>query len=226
MVQEYAQIADEVIILISRPIKAGRQLPNGREITAEDSLKIWQLLTAGMPNVSIQISDHASPITATYEYIDEKGPLVPGTTLILGSSVKGNDWKRWLSAQKYVKEGVALLPPQETAVLPATRANGTPFSATDLRNALGDPVNNRAEIAELVGENNVDGVLDILQLQPPSLKEVSVAADAGGYSIPLGSTLVRGPSPKKKKKKKVTRKENIDLSLVEEVLELLIGRGI
>jgi len=55
MVQEYAQIADEVIILISRPIKAGRQLPNGREITAEDSLKIWQLLTAGMPNVSIRV---------------------------------------------------------------------------------------------------------------------------------------------------------------------------
>ena len=72
----------------------------------------------------------------------------------------------------------------------------------------------------------VDGVLDILQLQPPSLKEVSVAADAGGYSLPLGSTLVRGQSPKKKKKKKVTREENIDLSLVEEVLELLIGRGI
>ena len=57
---------------------------------------------------------------------------------------------------------------------------------------------------------------------------VSMSSGAvGGYagSYPLGSTLVRGkPTQKKKRKKRKT--ENIDLSLIDEVYELLIERGI
>jgi len=248
MVEQYAAMADEVIVLISNPLKAQRELPNGRQITAEDSLKIWQLLTAGMPNVTVRIFDDPeirSPISAAYllagapeererAALKTKPPLPPipaESTIILGASRKDGDWKRWSNAEKYIGGGrggdLYLSPPEETAQEPTYRPDGeTPYSATDLRNALGDPVNNRAEIAEFVGEENVDAVLDILQLQPPPLKEESGVSAVGGYSLPLGSTLVRGQPPKKKKKKKDTRKENIDLSLVEEVLELLIGRGI
>jgi cytidyltransferase-like protein len=44
MVRKYAANADEVVVIISKPTKQGRYLPDGREITSEDSLKIWQTL--------------------------------------------------------------------------------------------------------------------------------------------------------------------------------------
>ena len=50
---------------------------------------------------------------------------MPETKVILGASMKGDDWKRWTGAEKYVKEGVTLVPPKESAVLPATRPDGT-----------------------------------------------------------------------------------------------------
>jgi hypothetical protein len=177
-----------------------------------------------MPNVSIEISSHASPLTAAYEYVGENGPLEPGSKLILGCSVKGCDWKRWKNAEKYVKEGVELLPPRQTAVTPTVRASGEPYSATDFRELLGDPQNNMVELEEFIGEGNVPALLDILKLGAP-LEEMSAMGGGAvsGYSGPLGSTSAeRKPTKKKRKKKK---NENFDMSLVNEVLELLIERG-
>jgi cytidyltransferase-like protein len=213
MVRKYAEVADEVIVLVSRPTRSGRKLPNGREITAEDSLKIWDVLTAGMSNVEVQVSPHASPINATYEYIGDEGPLNTGDTIMLGCSTKGGDCKRWAGAEKYIKQGVELAP--TSGVKPTMRAGGDPFSATDFRNALGNS-ENRAEIAEFVGEDNVDAVLNILGLD--TVEETSGAGAAGGYAAPLGYGSAR---PKKKKKN-----EYIDISLIDEVIELIMKRGI
>lgn len=221
MVQKYADIADEVIVLISRPVKAGRKLPNGREITAEDSLKIWKLLTVGIPNVDVSISTHASPINAAYEYVGDDGPLNVGDRVILGCSAKDCDWKRWLGAQKYIKKGVELLTPEGTAVTPMERAGAVPFSATDFRNALGNP-DNRDEIAEFVGEENVDNVLKILGLSS-NMDEQSAMA-VGGVAIggaPLGSGSDR-PAKRDKKKRRTDEK----LKLANEVMRLIIERGI
>ena len=219
MVRKYADMADEVIVLISRPTKSGRKLPNGREITAEDSLKIWNVLTDGMSNVRVEISTHASPINAAYEYVGDEGPLNVGDKVILGCSAKDCDWKRWTGAEKYIKKGVELLTPEGTAVTPAMRGGEMPFSATDFRNALGNP-ENRAEIAEFVGEENVDAVLDILGLG--NIEEMSGAGGGAiaGYAVPLGSGSDR---PKKKRSK---QNEYIDLSLIDEVIELIMKRGI
>ena len=216
MVRKYADMADEVIVLISRPTKSGRKLPNGREITAEDSLKIWNVLTDGMSNVRVEISTHASPINAAYEYVGDEGPLNVGDKVILGCSAKDCDWKRWTQAEKYIKKGVELLTPEGTAVTPAMRGGEMPFSATDFRNALGNP-ENRAEIAEFVGEENVDAVLDILGLG--SVEEMSTAGIAGAQ-VPLEFGSDR---PKKKRSK---QNEYIDLSLIDEVIELIMKRGI
>ena len=216
MVRKYADMADEVIVLISRPTKSGRKLPNGREITAEDSLKIWNVLTDGMSNVRVEISTHASPINAAYEYVGDEGPLNVGDKVILGCSAKDCDWKRWTGAEKYIKKGVELLTPEGTAVTPAMRGGEMPFSATDFRNALGNP-ENRAEIAEFVGEENVDAVLNILGLG--SVEEMSTAGIAGA-PVPLEFGSDR---PKKKRSK---QNEYIDLSLIDEVIELIMKRGI
>ena len=217
MVRSYANIADEVVVLISRPTKSGRKLPNGREITAEDSLKIWNVLTTGMPNVRVEISTHASPINAAYEYVGDEGPLNVGDKAILGCSNKGGDCKRWTGAEKYIKQGVELVP--VTGVEPTARAGGEPYSATDFRNALGNP-DDRAAIADFVGEENVDAVLGILGLG--NIKEMSGAGGGAvaGYAAPLGSGSDR---PKKKRSK---QNEYIDLSLIDEVIELIMKRGI
>lgn len=216
MVRKYAEMADEVIVLISRPTRSGRKLPNGREITAEDSLEIWNVLLRDLPNVRADISPHASPINAAYEFVGDEGPLNLGDKVILGCSTKGGDCNRWTGAAKYIKDGVELI--SDTGVEPTQRASGQPYSATDFRNALGDP-ENRAEIADFVGEENVDAILDILGLS--TVDETSGAGAAGGYPVPLEYGSVRPKNTKKKKKN-----EYIDLSLIDEVIELIMKRGI
>jgi len=220
MVRAYADEADEVIVLISRPTKSGRKLPNGREITAEDSLKIWELLTDGMSNVDIQISTHASPLTAAYEYVGKDGPIEPGTEVILGASTKGDDWKRWEGAEKYIKEGVTLVDPRTTAVLPTTRPNGEPFSATDMRHLIGAAENDPdaiEELEEFIGEENVFDLLSILGVNAP----VNEMAAMGGGAVAIGT----GKIPKEDEDN-IIRRENIDLSTIDEVMRLIMERGI
>ncbi len=221
MVRSYANIADEVVVLISRPTKSGRKLPNGREITAEDSLKIWNVLTTGMPNVRVEISTHASPINAAYEYVGDEGPLNVGDKVVLGCSNKGGDCKRWTGAEKYIKQGVELVP--VTGVEPTARAGGDPYSATDFRNALGNP-DDRTAIADFVGKRNVDAVLDILGLSNVEETSAMAGGAVAGASVPLGYT--SGKGRKKARKDTIIRHENIDLSIVDEVMKLISERGI
>ena len=217
MVRKYSALADEVIVLISRPVRSARKLPNGRAITAEDSEAIWKVLTAPLSNVDVRISTHASPINAAYEYVGNEGPINIGDTVILGASTKGDDWKRWTGAEKYIKEGVKLIPPEKSAVSPTERPNGEPFSATDFRNALGNPENS-AEIAEFVGEENVDNVLAILGLAG-KVDEMSTAVGMVGPAAPLASGSAKRRRPKKKP-------ANENIAIANEVLRLIKERGI
>lgn len=221
MVRAYAGEADEVVVLISRPTKSGRKLPNGREITAEDSLEIWKVLTTGMPNVRVEISTHASPINAAYEYVGDEGPLNIGDEVILGCSNKGGDCDRWAGAEKYIKDGVDLVP--VTGVEPTTRMSGEPFSATDFRNLLGSALENRDEVAEFVGEENVDEVLRILGLS--TMGEQSGMA-GGGVAIGTAPLASGSDKPAKRDTKKKKQKQYIDLGLLAEVIELIKERGI
>lgn len=252
MVRKYANMADEVVVIISKPTKQARTLSNGREVTAEDSLKIWNTFVADLPNVEVSISkDHASPINAAYEYVGDKGPLNVGDSVFLGCSSKDCDWKRWAGAEQYIKQGVELLPPEGTAVepsehspeymellraeeekdsdlynnMPSVKAGKPPeqFHASDLRFVLVEAGKNdvaRKMLEDFVGAEHVDAVLDILGLS--AVEEMSVAGAAGGYAgrVPLAYGSVR---PKKKRTKQT---EYIDLSLIDEVIELIMKRGI
>ena len=178
MVKQYAEQADEVIVLISSPLKANRCIL-GKPCTARQAMEIWEMLLddAGLPNVRLEISPEPSPVRATYEFVGEDGPLEPGTNVILGASRKGDDFKRWKSAAKYIKPGVTLLPPEETAVTPANRPSGEPFSATDAREML-----EKGENAdEFFGAGRTENVRSILGLEP--MEELSVMGAAGGGSI-------------------------------------------
>jgi len=213
MVRQYAQQADEVVILISSPLKASRGV-GGKPITARQSMEIWEMLLddAGLPNVKLEVSPKPSPVTATYDFIDEEGPLEPGINVILGASQKGGDFKRWKGATKYVKSGVNLLPPEETAVVPANRPSGEPYSATDARKMLEQGEN----ADEFFGDGRTDSVRSVLGLE--SLDEMFAMAGGAiqGYGAPLGM--------RKRRKKK--QSEYNELYLYKEVLKLLMKEGI
>ena len=232
MVEEYSNKADRVVVLISAPVRAGRKLSNGREITAKDSQKIWDLYTDHLPNVEVNISPHASPINAAYDYVGEEGPLNIGDSVILGCSNKGGDCKRWMGAQKYIKEGVTLFP--VTGVDPTIRDNGAPFSATDMRELLGlaeeDP-DAIEELEEFTGEDNVFDVLSILGLNT-GLNEMS---SMGGGAVQGGAVGAKGgpwrhtdieAENEKEKKRSKLKKENVDLSMVDDIMRLIMERGI
>lgn len=254
MVERYAQGADRVIILISSPTRGGRKLPNGREITAEDSEKIWNLFVGSNPKVEVYKSSHASPISAAYEISGKAGtrekvaetmgmdPISAGDTIILGASNKGGDAKRWTGARKYVGDDLELIEPAQSAVEPLVRPTGEPYSATDMRNLLGDIIAHKEQLRDFAGEH-ADAVLQILGMQ--SLEEVSGMGMSGGGDIQGGATGPKGKSPwvnskqikkdneeEEEKQRLVTRgslalaEEKIDLSLVDEVMRLIMERGI
>jgi len=254
MVRKYANMADEVVVIISKPTKQARSLPNGREITAEDSLKIWNTLVSDLPNVEVSISkNHASPINAAYEYVGEKGSLNVGDKVFLGCSSKDCDWKRWSGAAQYIKKGVELLPPEGTAVEPSEHSpeymdllmaekekgsdlynnmpsvndpkrNPKEFHASDLRFILVEATKSdvaRKMLVDFVGGNNVESVLNILGLQ--SVSEVSTGVGMAGAPVPLPSGSDDDPEEKNETKNKT---KYMDLSLIDEVIELIMKRGI
>ena len=256
MVRKYASNADEVVVIISKPTKQGRYLPDGTEITSDDSLKIWQTLAAGLSNVRIEASkDHASPVTAAYDFIGDKGPLNTGDKVILGASTKDDDWKRWLSAAQYVKDGVELLNPEETAVEPSQHSGGYmkllaveaekgsdlynnmpsvkkgkppgQFHASDFRFVLVESTKSdvaRKMLEDFVGGENVDAVLGILGIGAVEETSAMGGGAMAGASVPLGST--SGKRRKKAPQNTMIRHENIDLSIIDEVMELITKRGI
>ena len=254
MVRKYASKADEVIVIISKPTKQGRYLPDGTEITSEDSLKIWQMLASGLPNVRIEASnDHASPVTAAYDFIGDKGPLNIGDKVILGASTKDDDWKRWLSAAQYVKDEVELLNPEETAVSPSQHSdeyinlliaeaekgsdlyNNMPsvkigkdpkqFHASDLRFVLVEAT--KGDVARKMLEDFVGGenIDAVLDiLGLGTVKEMS--AMGGGAVAGYSAPLASGSGkPTQKSKKNKKQKQYIDLGLLAEVMGLIIERG-
>ena len=224
MVEQYAQVANRVIVLISAPTKNARKLPNGKEITADHSRQIWNLFVGANPKVEVYESSHASPINAAYEISGKAGqrekaaekmgmdPISAGDTIILGASNKGGDAKRWTGADRYVGSDLNLVPPMESAVEPLIRPSGEPFSATDMRNLLGDISANKEQLMDFAGDN-VDGVLKILGIE--NLEELSGMA---GGNVAGGS--------KKKKQNSIIRQENIDLNLVDDIIKLIMERGI
>lgn len=213
MVRQYAQQADEVIVLISSPLKASRGV-GGKPITARQSMEIWEMLLddAGLPNVRLEVSPKPSPVQATFEFVGEEGPLEPGTNIILGASQKGGDFKRWKTAAKYIKPGVNLLPPEETAVVPANRPSGEPFSATDARKMLEQGEN----ADEFFGDGRTDSVRAVLGLDS-QIEEMS------GVSAAVGGSIEGSVGARKRKKK---QSEYNELYLHKEVLKLLMKEGI
>jgi len=252
MVEQYAGDADEVTVLISAPLKSSRKLPNGREINSHDSKKVWELLTRHLANVDVRISGHASPITATYEFIGKDGPVQPGTEVILGVSTKGGDAERFKEAGKYVKDGVLLRDLRSAAIqpvahssqymgllnvsplkeeMPSVKSGKDPlaFHASDMRYLLGKASEDEEAIElleDFVGEENIFDLLSIFDIDS-GLNEMS-GAGGGAVAGPAGPI---GREDKdiytnSTNESDIVRRENIDLSTIDDVMRLIMEKGI
>jgi len=163
MVKHYANIADEVMVLIS---PKALDLGSGRVINDTHSSKIWDvyLRDAGLSNVTVITSPSNSPVRAAFEYVENKkdNPLYAqsGDQIIMGASTKGGDQKRFAGdLQKYAKQGVKILNPMQYAFEPFPPA----LSATDFRNAL----SRKEDITSWLpttsqGEESVEEITNIL----------------------------------------------------------------
>lgn len=250
MVREYAAMADEVKLIISNPLKGNRYIGD-TAVTKEVSKAIWEIMLAdaGLDNVVFHETDRASPVHAVFDFVAPEGPVAAGDTLILGTSTKGCDPKRWNSIignpAKYVKKDVNVecipVRPAEhseaylarlsefselTDNLPSVKkksANPSDIHASDLR-----------YLAERVGEpgawellqdffppENADAILGHLGLQAP-LEEVSGGGGAGGANS-MSNGSIAGASGKVPGE---TDEETENNSIIREIMKLLKEKGI
>jgi len=159
MVSLYAGMAKDVVVLISAPSeKSQRVTKNGKVITPEISKKIFELYVSKLPNVTVEISNMPSPVGAAYDALES----LTGKRVILGASKKDNDWKRWSGAQKWAASknlNVDILDPQLTAVDVLDKSDGTPYSASNIRDNFDDPDAILADIPEHVDPVQVQNIL-------------------------------------------------------------------
>ena len=141
MVKKYAEMADEVIVLIGSPSEKSQRLTvHGSAITPEQAKQIFDIYIEdeGLHNIHTVISQHPSPIRAAYDFIEFK---LNNVNVILGASLKNNDYKRWERAPLYFatkNPSVKIIDPKATAVN-AMSVAGDNLSASEFRANLNNP---------------------------------------------------------------------------------------
>jgi len=165
MVKTYSEMypSGQVHVLISAPsAKSERRTKNGKLITPAAAKQIFELYAQPLNNVTVSISEFPSPVTAAYETLKT---LEGGTTAVLGASRKDGDWKRWAYADAWAqKEGldINIVEPEESAVDVTLKPDGTPYSASNIRDNFDDFEKIKADIPEHVSPEAVKQVFDSL----------------------------------------------------------------
>lgn len=209
---------------------------------------------ANLPGVKFKTAppDMKSPVTVAFKYISDESPLPlkNGDKVILGASDKADkngvpDWRRWdsIDREKHVKPGIELLSGEEYAVPALERGSGEGFSAGAARDLISDLINNPsnaeayAELAEFIPVDKFAALFD--ELGHPELSkrfggsttavEMEEGSGAGAVSGAGGGPgnvpLSRWPYGSDKTDKK-NESTDLDLSLIEEVMRLIIEKGI
>ena len=167
MVKTYSEMypSGQVHVLISAPsAKSERRTKDGKLITPAAAKQIFELYAQPLNNVTVSISEYPSPVTTAYETLKT---LDDGTTVVLGASKKDGDWKRWSYAKPWAeKEGldIEIVEPEESAVDVTLKADGTPYSASNIRDNFDDFEKIKADIPEHVSPEAVKQVFDSLSL--------------------------------------------------------------
>lgn len=161
MIEEYADKADEVIVIISDPKKSVRKTKSGKVISPEVVKQIADIYTkaSGRSNIKTVISNVPSPVSAASDYAEKN---LSGQNVIFGSSKKGDDWKRWNFAIKYFAEKdptINVLDPKENAV----DAKFDDMSATDMRNSLEDLESLKKFLPDFLSDKDVETIHELLK---------------------------------------------------------------
>jgi len=242
--------ADKVYVVISAPLESVRTLRDGTTIDEKHSIELWKSVfpeVANLPNVEFEVapSSMRSPITVAYEYISDRSPLdlVPGDKVILGASDKPDknknpDWMRWLQIdkEKHLKNGVELLAGEDFAVPAFSPQSGVSFSATRMRDLISDLVENPGnteaynELSEFVPADKIKNLFTSLGLPPiEPIEEITTAVGLPGAVGAQGGPWKRGNLKKQNKEEEERsrlKRENVDLSTVDEIIRLFMERGI
>ena len=278
MVKWYADRADEVKVIVSQPTTAVRPIPGVRPkgVTVGDAMKIWELMTAGIPGVTIDKSDKASPMQVVFDEIrDDDGKIPPRSTVLLGASEKEDDkenpdWHRWIGAEEYARKDERGLPvfavkyggdaaapvvyhsddymgllrdlqeENHPIVQGLKQKDQEAFHASDMRYLISKAITeNSMEARALLDDFVVSDVGEFLDLFALDLKKGDLREDemqettmssgaVGGAPVPFGQSSPVKRHGKKRRRKTRTQKKNesIDLSLIDEIYELLSERGV
>jgi len=157
MAKHYSNIADKVIVLVS-PLP--REYAEGKEVSAEDSVRIWQiyLKSANLTNVIVEIAEYNSPVQAAMEYGNK--PEIAGSKILLGASTKGGDAAQRFGSnlQRYVPN-VDILDPLKYAY--ETKGDNV-LHASDFRAELAKPEKNIDMFIPEEAKNRIPEILSIL----------------------------------------------------------------
>jgi cytidyltransferase-like protein len=159
MVKQYSSMAKDVVVLISSPsAKSTRKTKTGTVITPELAKQIFDIYVSNLPNVTVDISPVPSPVGAVYDALEKLG----GKRVMLGASIKDGDWKRWSAAQDYVEKkqlNVDVVPPESSAVDVVAKPDGTPYSASNIRDNIDNPEMIISDIPDHVDPNQIISLL-------------------------------------------------------------------
>jgi len=222
MVEHYADLADEVVIMVS-PLP--RKTPSGIGIGFEVSKAIWDiyLRDAGLSDrVKVIKSPVNSPVSATYQFVanenDDPDMAQPGDLIIPGCSTKGGDESRFkANFEKYAREGVGIADP----IMCAFIATGEALSARDFRAALDTGMGLEAFVPP---KTDPKDILSILNVEPAGINEVimQLVRESLDEMSSMAGGAVAGYSGKVEEEEVLEEEDEV----IEEVLNYLLGKGV
>jgi len=168
MIEQYANLAYNVLVLISAPsARSERKTKDGKVITPEIAKQILDIYTKHLTNVTIEISPTPSPVGAAYTALEDISENPPQETVgvprvVLGAGKKDNDWRRWSGASDWAKKNglnIDIVDPEITAVEVLEKPDGTPYSASSIRNNFDNPEAVASDLPDHVDPEQINKIL-------------------------------------------------------------------
>ena len=193
MVKQYADMADEVKIIVSQILKKGsksKRYIGDTHLKKSLSTQIWQTMidAAGLGDkVTLHDTPRASPVHAIYDYVGKDGDVQPNTHVLLGLSDKDTlrRYEHLLSKQgEIAKPGVTLeakpVPASEHSEEYMTRLSEFPELAAGLPSENSAKVNSRdihaSDLRYLAENIEEPGAWELLQdFFPPESADAVLA---------------------------------------------------
>ncbi len=162
------QSIDDVVVIISP--KSRTSSDGSVEITAEQSLQIWNIFSKYIPKLKVIVAQSISPVTAVYEFVETS--TNPGDTIFLGSSEKDAQETsgRFRNMASFIdKKGLGIT--AKILTTPSIRSGSDVVSATALRDMIAKN-DSESFISQLPNEISLDDKKKIWSIVSPANREI------------------------------------------------------